>query len=136
MTKEKVDVAEPGATAINDKITGAIGENAAQVRLKKDGYRIIARNVLLPNGELDIVATESDCIVFVEVKTRFKMDRYRPSDNVTYVKTEKIRRLSEIWLRRNKRYANMKVRFDVVEVILNEDSLAASEIIVNRQFFT
>jgi len=135
MKKDKPDVVEPGVKAINDKTIGAIGESAAQMRLKKEGYKIVARNVFLPNGELDIVATEANCIAFIEVKTRLKLDVYRPSDNVTYTKAEKIRRLSAIWLRRNKRYANLQVRFDVVEVILDEATLDATEIIVNKRFF-
>ncbi len=50
--------------------TGLEGEDLAAVRLKKDGYRIIERNYRSRLGEIDIVAEEDGCLVFVEVKRR------------------------------------------------------------------
>ncbi len=135
MKKPEIDVSEQGSKAINDKIVGAIGESAAQAHLKKIGYKILARNVVLSAGELDIVATENDVIVFVEVKTRMKQDRYRPSDNVTHAKAARIKKLSSVWLARNKKYAKAKARYDVLEVILDKTTFAATEITVLKDYF-
>ncbi len=50
---------------------GRRGERAVLARLRRDGYRILARNWRHPQlGELDIVARHEDEIVFVEVRTR------------------------------------------------------------------
>ncbi len=51
---------------------GRLGERLAGVHLKRDGYRVIARNVRSSLGELDLVAMAPDrnTVVFVEVKTR------------------------------------------------------------------
>jgi putative endonuclease len=50
---------------------GRRGERAVLARLRRDGYRILARNWRHPRlGELDIVARQGDEIVFVEVRTR------------------------------------------------------------------
>lgn len=49
---------------------GKYGENIAADYLKKNKYQIKERNFVLGRHELDIIAEDSDYIVFVEVKTR------------------------------------------------------------------
>ena len=49
---------------------GRWGEDLAARELKRRNYRILDRNVRVGRGELDIVATDRDATVFVEVKTR------------------------------------------------------------------
>ena len=52
------------------QILGKLGEDIAADYLEKNGYKIINRNIHLSKNELDIIAEDSDYIVFVEVKTR------------------------------------------------------------------
>ena len=52
------------------QILGKLGEDLAADHLEKNGYTIVRRNVRLSKNEIDIVAEDRDCIVFVEVKTR------------------------------------------------------------------
>lgn len=49
---------------------GRAGEDAAIEALRARGYRIVARNVRLRGGELDVIAEDAGTIVFVEVKAR------------------------------------------------------------------
>ena len=49
---------------------GRKGERAAIRFLKKSGYRILDRNWKSGRYELDIVAQQAHCVVFVEVKGR------------------------------------------------------------------
>ncbi|MFH1084405.1 MAG: YraN family protein [Chloroflexota bacterium] len=49
---------------------GRRGEDLACQALEHRGYAIIARNWRCGAGEVDIVARDGDCWVFVEVKTR------------------------------------------------------------------
>lgn len=49
---------------------GREGESLAERFLRGRGYRILARNVRSPSGELDLVAEDGDILVFVEVKAR------------------------------------------------------------------
>ncbi len=49
---------------------GRIGETIAAGYLRLIGYRIIERNLRIGRNEIDIVAFDGDCLVFVEVKTR------------------------------------------------------------------
>ncbi len=49
---------------------GNFGEAAAVKFLKKNGYRIVERNYVAGEHEIDIVAENKDTVAFVEVKTR------------------------------------------------------------------
>ncbi|MGH2608405.1 MAG: YraN family protein [Tepidiformaceae bacterium] len=53
---------------------GDFGERVAAHRLEADGLRILARNVRVPGGEIDLLAEEADDLVFVEVRTRKAAD--------------------------------------------------------------
>lgn len=50
--------------------TAKLGEEIATKFLKDKGYKIIERNFRKGYGEIDIIATFKDTLVFVEVKTR------------------------------------------------------------------
>ena len=50
--------------------TGDRGEALACAYLREKGYRIITTNWHCKQGEIDIVAADGDCLVFVEVRTR------------------------------------------------------------------
>lgn len=49
---------------------GKRGEDEAAAYLARQGYAIIARNWRTRAGELDIIARDGECLVFVEVRTR------------------------------------------------------------------
>ncbi|MGE5575968.1 MAG: YraN family protein [Syntrophothermus sp.] len=52
------------------KALGEKGELAAACFLAGQGYRIVERNWRGRGGELDIIALDGGCLVFVEVRTR------------------------------------------------------------------
>ena len=68
---------------------GKIGEEAATKFLKKLGYKIIKRNYKNYYGEIDIIAKEKSCTVFVEVKTRTSINYGYASEAVDYRKSIK-----------------------------------------------
>jgi putative endonuclease len=49
---------------------GDFGERVAAAHLEAKGYRILATNFRVREGEVDIVAQRGDVVVFAEVKTR------------------------------------------------------------------
>jgi len=49
---------------------GRWGESVAVEYLEQNRYKVVARNVRTPYGEIDIVAEKEDITCFVEVKTR------------------------------------------------------------------
>ncbi len=49
---------------------GRAGEDRAAAFLAENGYRVLARNVRLPDGEIDAVCLDCGTLVMVEVKRR------------------------------------------------------------------
>ncbi len=58
------------STASKTRSLGNAGEIAVALYLIQDGFTIIARNYTIRGGEIDIIATKGELVVFVEVKTR------------------------------------------------------------------
>lgn len=95
---------------------GHRGERLAANFLKRKGYRILARNCRSRWGEIDLVALDGDCLVFVEVKTRASDDKGRPHDAVTLTKQRQITRAATAWLQRYRLHQH-RCRFDVVAIV-------------------
>jgi putative endonuclease len=54
----------------NNNEKGRAGEDLASEFLARCGYRIVARNVRIPGGEIDAVCMDGPTLVIVEVKRR------------------------------------------------------------------
>lgn len=91
---------------------GAAGEDAAVALLAAHGYRIVARNVRLPGGEIDVIARDGDVVVFVEVKARAGDSYGAAVRAVDARKRATLRALAADWLQIAAPRA--KARFDVV----------------------
>jgi len=70
-------------------------------------------------GEVDIIASKDDAIVFVEVKTRNSSKYGRPCEAVNYTKQNKYRNMAGLYLQREG-LENAFVRFDVIEILDGE----------------
>ncbi|MBC7506707.1 MAG: YraN family protein [Sandarakinorhabdus sp.] len=57
----------------NDR-RGRRAETIAAWYLRAKGYKVIARRVRTPVGEIDIIARHGDSLIFVEVKARATLD--------------------------------------------------------------
>jgi putative endonuclease len=97
------------------KSLGQRGEAAAARYLKRIGYRILARHVDLPLGELDIIAVDGRTIVFVEVKTRTSDGAGRPAEAIDSRKEQRMTQAALAYLKRNGLLRHA-ARFDVVAV--------------------
>lgn len=97
------------------RAAGNAGETAACVYLEKKGWRILERNYTVKGGEIDIIAADGGCLVFVEVKAR-KNTRYGyPSEFVTEKKQQRL-----VSAALNYCGGDCCMRFDVIEVIYEE----------------
>jgi putative endonuclease len=71
--------------------TGILGEKLAKEFLKKRGYRIRETNYRCHEGEIDIVARDKDCLVFVEVRTKTSLEFGHPEESITSAKRQRMR---------------------------------------------
>jgi len=100
---------------------GDKGEDLAAAALQKQGYKILERNYITPLGEIDLVARQAKCIVFVEVKTRRTGVFGGPREAVHPSKQARLRRLADYYLKQ-KKLQSSPVRFDVVGVAFEGDN--------------
>ena len=98
---------------------GIEGEDIAARALKKKRYKIIERNYRTPAGEIDIIACDKKCLVFVEVRTRGSVEFGLPQETVVARKRKKLCNAAR-WYLQKERVESNECRFDVVAVIMNQ----------------
>ncbi|MBU3959139.1 MAG: YraN family protein [Candidatus Omnitrophica bacterium] len=109
---------------------GRAGEEVAISLLKKNDYKILAKNYKTKLGEIDIIAKDKDTFCFIEVKTR-NSDRFGlPAEAISDSKQRHIARAALIFLKENN-LLDKKARFDVVSVIYSEKYRPRLDLIKN-----
>lgn len=109
--------------------TGNLGETVICNYLTEKGYSIIKRNYCIRGGEIDIIATKSDFICFVEVKTRKENSLVSGLEAVTRKKQLLVIRTAERYLLESQ--SELQPRFDVAEVILRNNTVISVQYIEN-----
>ena len=102
---------------MNKREQGSHYETMAAEYLKNKGYEIISQNFFSKNGEIDIIAKDTDTLVFCEVKYRSNTRYGLPEEAVDYRKQDKIRKTAAYYLYRNNFPVETRVRFDVIAVL-------------------
>ena len=102
---------------MNKRKFGIIGEKMAQKYLKDNKYEIIENNYYTRNGEIDIIASKNNYIIFVEVKTRTNEKYGRASEAVNKIKKFHMKKSAAIFLKENN-FSRFTIRFDVIEVYM------------------
>ena len=105
---------------------GRWGEDLAARHLERLGLVILERNWRCRTGEIDIIASDEDTIVFCEVKTRSSEDFGSPLAAVTPRKLRRLRALAGEWLRAHDHRAR-DVRIDVIGILLARGDTATIE---------
>jgi putative endonuclease len=119
---------------------GQLGESYAAAYLDQLGYRLVAANFTLPvgrnlrgaviNAEIDLIAYDGDTLCFIEVKTR-SSDWFAPPEiNVDLRKRRQITRAARVY-RQMLGIETEPHRYDVVTVIINNDSTPQLELLRN-----
>ena len=93
---------------------GRLAEMAAVVLLTLKGYRVLARRVRTPVGEIDLIVRRGRTLVFVEVKARAGEDR--AAEAVHLAQRRRIARAAAWWLARRPAFGDHVLRFDAVLV--------------------
>ena len=114
---------------------GRLGENSVARLLKKQGFKILERNVHVSHNEIDLVALNKrqKTVAFVEVKARsVDKDMYSrfgtPAAAVTKEKQRRTIDAAKGYLKANPKLYELQVRFDVAEVYLDKEDLSIMKI--------
>jgi putative endonuclease len=101
---------------MNKREVGADYESKACFYLEQKGYVILKRNYRTKTGEIDLIAKDGDCIVFIEVKYRVDAKYGYPREAVNRVKQRKIITTAKCFLKHTGSF-NLCCRFDIVEIL-------------------
>lgn len=101
------------------QILGMTGEDLACAELQRRGYAVLARRYRTRFGEIDIVARQGAVTVFIEVKTRVRLEFGGGAAAVTGAKQRRIARMAADFVAR-RRLQDQPCRFDVVAVDLSD----------------
>ncbi|MFZ2450610.1 MAG: YraN family protein [Methylovulum miyakonense] len=92
--------------------TGEQAEQLAEKHLLKHGLKLVCRNFRCKHGELDLIMTDQQALVIIEVRYR-KTDRFgSATESITPTKQARIIAATQTYLMANK--INPPLRFDVV----------------------
>lgn len=107
---------------IDKQTIGGRGEEVAADYYENKGFYIAAKNFHGPFGEIDLIAESENEVVFVEVKVRRTTAGYSPKEAVTQSKIQKIRKTAEHYIYKSHIYGTLQPRFDVAEIVLDENN--------------
>ena len=97
---------------------GKSGEEYAEKILRQKGYNIDAKNWRLGHLEIDIVASNKEYIVFVEVKTRTStFGMHNPEEYVDKPKRSRMVIAANAYIKYYK--VDKKPRFDIIGLLMN-----------------
>ena len=103
--------------------TGKAGEQVAEIYLVQNGHKILARNLKLEAGEIDILCEKpgKPQLIVVEVKASSKRvsTRFRPERRVGGHKQKKLKELTGQLRAKKPELKDRPVRFDVIGVELD-----------------
>ena len=95
---------------------GRWGEAFAAEYLSQQGYTILEHNARTPYGELDLVASQGEMLVFIEVKTRASRSLGPPEISVTPVKQAHLLSAAKAYLQ-DRPQLGFDWRIDVVAIL-------------------
>ena len=110
---------------ITTDAVGRFGEKICAKHLKKQGYKILEKNLRINRLEIDIIATNKTHILFVEVKTRrTDMNNInRPANSVNRDKRDNLIAFSKAYSKRlSQKYESRQLRIDVCEILVHSDA--------------
>lgn len=95
---------------------GAEAETAALRYLQARGLKLIARNARYPCGELDLVMSQDQMLVVVEVRARRSLGFASALESVDARKQQRLLRAAQLFVVQHPRYASWPMRFDVFAI--------------------
>ncbi|MCB1706037.1 MAG: YraN family protein [Halioglobus sp.] len=96
------------------KALGDDYENRAAALIEESGLCVVERNFRGKTGEIDIVAEDSEQLVFIEVRARTNHQFESAAGSVNRRKQQRLVRTAQLFLQHRPRWAGSACRFDVI----------------------
>ena len=121
---ERTGASQPRPRLPSGPAIGSRGEALAAAHLERLGLRVIARNVRLGAGEIDLIAFGAGTLVFAEVKTVRLRDGPGPAtaplERLGHRQRLRLRRTAARWLAECPQRPRARlIRFDAIGVLLD-----------------
>lgn len=97
---------------------GVKGENIAAEYLQEKGYTILERNYRKQYGEVDIIATHKNTLVFIEVKTRTSAAFGTGFEAITYWKLKSLVKTALVYKKFHPHLPEA-LRIDAISILLD-----------------
>ena len=97
---------------------GDFGERVAASHLEAKGYEILERNWAIKEGEIDLIASKGDDLVFVEVRSRQGRSMGTPEESITGRKAQHLRAVVAAYTQQHPE-APPNLRIDAVVIELD-----------------
>jgi len=94
---------------------GRLGEQLALEKIKRLGYKCIEKNYRCSLGEIDLIAKDGDCLVFIEIKTRKGRTLGYAKEAITPRKIRQISKVALAYMKSND-CCDSRSRFDVIAI--------------------
>lgn len=107
---------------IFNRLKGKEGEEMAERWLIDQGYKILDRNNSTKWGELDIIATKNNILIFVEVKFKQSEDFGTPEEMIGKRKITQIQRTAEMYLLNNADIAKSYDSYQIDAICIVEET--------------
>lgn len=101
---------------MNTTTIGAKAETRALRYLQRRGFKLVTRNYRAKTGEIDLIVSRNDTLVFVEVRLRMNPAFGSGADSITPRKRQRIINTARLYLQGLKSPPWRYYRFDVVSI--------------------
>jgi putative endonuclease len=96
--------------------SGMAGEEQAKGYLTSQGLQLIDRNIRFKGGEIDLVMSDGNNLIFVEVRYRRNQNHGGAAASITRQKQQRLAIAASRYLQTNPQWNRVPCRFDVVAI--------------------
>lgn len=100
---------------IDKRSSGKKAEEQACVYLQEQGLALLRKNFSCPLGEIDLIMTQKQSLIFIEVRYRHRLQFGHPVESVSSYKQQRLIRTAFYFLRQQREMmSSYQCRFDIV----------------------